>query len=93
MKWYGLNISKFCGITVSSVGPDVPVVDEPLFLAHLQGRDKAFAVLSKESNAEHIVLNMDINRRAFKVIENKANIERYNIAIHKTNRVFKVIQN
>ena len=93
MKWYGLNISKFCGILVSSNSPDTPVVNEPIFIAKIPAVNRVFKVLSNRYITEQFNIKTVKDTKTFAVTQRTADIERYNIIFNRSNRVFKVIQN
>lgn len=90
MKWYGLNISKFCGILVSS---NTPVTDEPIFLAHIPPVKRVFRVLANTHNLEQFIVNPVRNNRTFKVTQTTAEAVSHIAVFNKPKREFTVIQN
>lgn len=95
MKWYGLNISKFCGIVLSSVTPDIPdtpTVSEMNFIAHIPAFKKLFTVISNDINKEQFNINIDKNKKAFRVSCKSVDSVNYRAQFKINNRKFMVIQ-
>lgn len=95
MRWYGLNINKFCGIVISSVNPDtpdVPVVTDTIFIARMPVNRKEYKVINNVVSTDKFIINVESTKQ-FKVIGKTAEVVKYKAVFNKADRKFRVIQN
>lgn len=90
MKWYGLNISKFCGVLISS---DIPVTDEPIFVVPLKRKNHLFKAISEDYKKEAFIAGANLNNHALQVVYNQA--EKVDVITNfgRNTRKYNVIQN
>ena len=92
MKWYGVDICKFCGVPVTSSGSgggeSGTVIN--LLSAFMKNR-RTFGVSVNDNNFDMIAMKINHKNKVLTSILSDSNNDVFNIGFVKGNKTFKVI--
>lgn len=86
MKWFGLDINKFCGVEITSTPKILPV-----FTVNIQRPNRVFRAFYDNVGIENFAVKINKPGKVFKAVQDSFEYEAFVMKLDKPKKQFRAI--